>query len=160
MTDPLAHFRAFLASRGLTTTPQRRTILEAFFADPDPVSCEELLERARKEDPALGLSTVYRTVRLLVQAGLAFGVHHGDGVFLHVPTCRSSGGLRLRCARCGSTFPLPCEPLTQSLRCLCEDGGCTLIGHHGIVVGLCPECAAAQPHQPEESEPATSSFSR
>src|SRR5690606_31059942 len=42
-------------------------------------SAEELLERVRLEDPKISQATVYRTLRLLTECGLAEARNFGDG---------------------------------------------------------------------------------
>jgi Fur family ferric uptake transcriptional regulator len=61
----------FLADRRLKSTAARRAILEAFFGTRGHVSLADIQEVARKEAPHVGLATVYRTMKLLEDAGLA-----------------------------------------------------------------------------------------
>ncbi|MEW6651698.1 MAG: transcriptional repressor [Chloroflexota bacterium] len=51
-------------------TSQRRLILETLMECSDHPTAEEIFARALKKNPALNLSTVYRTLRWLEQQGL------------------------------------------------------------------------------------------
>ena len=61
----------YLAEHGLRLTRQRRTIAESFFASEGHPSIEDLHARVRERNPRIGQATVYRTVNLLVDSGLA-----------------------------------------------------------------------------------------
>jgi Fur family ferric uptake transcriptional regulator len=75
-TPSLDHFRELLAThmakRGLRSTDQRRLIVETFFHAPNHVSIEELLAQVRAQDPKVGYATVYRTLKLLTECGVAY----------------------------------------------------------------------------------------
>lgn len=140
MSEKLRAFESFLLQRKLVLTPQRRTILEAFEENDTPVKCEDLLQRARKRDRSLSLSTVYRTMKLLLQAGLAFGIHLGDGAFLHAHPCRCDRQIEMRCVQCGAVTSLTCAEMTKQLKLACKDAGCELHSHHDSLTGLCADC--------------------
>lgn len=140
MPQNLETFRSFLMSQGLRITPQRRTILEAFEEAAGPVQCEELLQVAQKMEPELGLSTVYRTMKLLVQAGIAFGIHQGDGVFLHTPACTCGRNITMRCTRCGAIISACCPDVAHQLEQAFAWSGCTLTSQHHSLTGLCAQC--------------------
>ena len=61
----------YLNSQGLKLTPQRRLILEVFLESEDHLASEELYEKVKKLNPAIGQATVYRTVKLLSDSGIA-----------------------------------------------------------------------------------------
>ena len=69
--NPAQIFRSFLKNKGLRNTPQRQQIMEVFFNESGHLTTEEIYDRVRKEDPSLGQATVYRTMKLLCEAGLA-----------------------------------------------------------------------------------------
>ncbi len=75
----MSAFGEYLAREGLKVTRQRQVITEAFAACDGHLSVDDLLVRVRAEEPAVGYATVYRTLRLLVDAGLAACRHFGDG---------------------------------------------------------------------------------
>ena len=69
--DPRQALRDYVAKNGLKLTRQRELIAEVFFAAGAHLSAEEMLERVRVEDANISLATVYRTLKLLTQCGLA-----------------------------------------------------------------------------------------
>ena len=76
----LADFLDFMSRKGLNTTSQRRVIAEAFFELPGHHSLEEFYQYILGRDPGIGQTTVYRTLKLLCDAGLAMEIHFSDGI--------------------------------------------------------------------------------
>ena len=65
-------FRVFhdhIKRSGLKRTAQRDLILDVFLRTDDHVSSEDLYELVKAEDPTIGFTTVYRTLRLLADVG-------------------------------------------------------------------------------------------
>ncbi len=75
MADIIARCEA----RGLRMTDQRRVVARVIGAALDHPDVEELYARAAKEDPRISLATVYRTVKLLQEAGILDKLEFGDG---------------------------------------------------------------------------------
>ncbi len=67
----MVRFREYLASRGLKFTRQREAIAEVLFASGGHMTLPELLESARKLQSSVGYATVYRTMKLMSESGLA-----------------------------------------------------------------------------------------
>src|SRR3954468_1419177 len=72
-------WRAYVQDRRLNVTAQREAIVEMFLRTRDHVSIDELLTKVRKRQPKVGYATVYRTLKLLVDSGLAVERQFGDG---------------------------------------------------------------------------------
>ena len=62
---------SYLQEQGLRLTRQRLTIAEAFFEAEGHPDVEKLTAAIRQRDKRIGQATVYRTVKLLVESGLA-----------------------------------------------------------------------------------------
>jgi Fur family ferric uptake transcriptional regulator len=67
------------ADQGLRMTGQRRVIAEILQEARDHPDVEELHARAAARDPRISIATVYRTVKLLEEAGILAKVDFGDG---------------------------------------------------------------------------------
>jgi Fur family ferric uptake transcriptional regulator len=77
--DLKARLERYMADHGLRSTSQRRVVTDVFFQSEGHYSIEELLAKVREEDPKVGYATVYRTLKLLKESGLANERHFGDG---------------------------------------------------------------------------------
>ncbi|MDZ7709667.1 MAG: Fur family transcriptional regulator [Roseovarius sp.] len=67
------------AARGLRMTGQRRVIARVLEISDDHPDVEELHARAAARDPKISIATVYRTVKLLEEAGILDKLEFGDG---------------------------------------------------------------------------------
>ncbi|HAW48754.1 transcriptional repressor [Roseovarius sp. A46] len=67
------------AARGLRMTGQRRVIARVLEISDDHPDVEELHARATARDPKISIATVYRTVKLLEEAGILDKLEFGDG---------------------------------------------------------------------------------
>lgn len=63
-------FRAYLKRKGLKLTLPRQQILEAAFSVHDHFNIEQLYKIIREKTNLVSLATVYRTIPLLIEAGL------------------------------------------------------------------------------------------
>src|ERR1043166_6337143 len=79
MTEEQEVFLKHIQKQGLKRTAQRDLILEVFLNTEGHLSGEDLYQLVREKDPTVGQTTVYRTLRLLTEAGLAREVRFGDG---------------------------------------------------------------------------------
>jgi Fur family ferric uptake transcriptional regulator len=60
----------FIRRMGLRRTGQREIILRSAFSQQEHFTAEDLLDRVRKIQPTISRATVYRTLGLMVEAGL------------------------------------------------------------------------------------------
>ena len=68
----------YIAENKLKLTRQRKLILNTFLEIESHLSAEELYSHLQAIDKSIGLATVYRTLKLLSQAGLAAERRFGD----------------------------------------------------------------------------------
>ncbi len=72
-------FLSHVQKYGLRRTAQRDLILEIFLRTEQHLSSDDLYDLVKQADPSVGHTTVYRTLKLLTEAGLAREVRFGDG---------------------------------------------------------------------------------
>jgi Fur family ferric uptake transcriptional regulator len=140
----LTRFRALLsthmAKKGLRSTDQRRLIVETFFKAPNHVSIEELLTQVRSHDPKVGYATVYRTLKLLTECGVAFERRFGDGLARYELADDASHHDHLICVDCGTIVEFE-EPRIERLQeAVAEAHGFDLRSHKHELYGVCADC--------------------
>ncbi|MDA2920200.1 transcriptional repressor [Desulfobacterota bacterium AH_259_B03_O07] len=70
----------YLAKEHLKSTKQRNIIFDEFFSYPGHhVTVKDLYESVRKYCPEIGYATIYRTLKLFKDCGLAFERNFGEG---------------------------------------------------------------------------------
>ena len=68
--DLMTQFEAVCAESGLHLTPQRRLVVRVLAEAADHPTIDEVHSRALALDPNISIATVYRTMRLLDEAGI------------------------------------------------------------------------------------------
>ena len=115
----LEHFRTLLqdhmVKRGLRSTDQRRLIVETFFQSAHHISIEELLAQVRAQDARVGYATVYRTLKLLTECGVAFERKFGDGLTRYELADEESHHDHLICIECETIIEFE-EPKIEELQ--------------------------------------------
>src|SRR5260370_1519502 len=72
--------REFSQDRKLKLTPHRQLILDNFLTNEGHRSVEDIYRVVREEDPRIGYTTVYRTMKILADCGLAREIDLADGI--------------------------------------------------------------------------------
>jgi Fur family transcriptional regulator, ferric uptake regulator len=140
----LDSFRERLAThmekKGLRSTDQRRLIVETFFNVPNHISIEELLAEVRSKDPKVGYATVYRTLKLLAECGVAFERRFGDGLTRYELADEEAHHDHLICVDCGKIQEFE-EPEIEELQdAVAQKYGFELRSHKLEMYGICPDC--------------------
>jgi Fur family ferric uptake transcriptional regulator len=132
-----------MIKKGLRSTDQRRVIVEAFFRSPNHVSIEELLAQVRREDPKVGYATVYRTLKLLAECGVANERKFSDGLTRYEIADEASHHDHLICIECGTIVEFE-EPRIEDLQEeVARRHGFELRSHKHEMYGVCPKCQKA-----------------
>ena len=140
---PAETLHTYLRHHGLKNTQQREEIAEKFLKADQHLSAEELYRRIHRTHPEVGLSTVYRTLKLLVDAGLASQRDFGDGITRYEPSSGEDHHDHLICVRCGAIIEfknLKIEALQKEVAAL---KGFTVIRHRLEIYGYCEKCRPA-----------------
>ncbi|MCS6798062.1 MAG: transcriptional repressor [Myxococcota bacterium] len=128
---------------GLRSTTQRRLVTEVFFRSDGHVSIEELLSAVRRHDPRVGYATVYRTLKLLKESGLAHERHFGDGMSRYEVHAEDEHHDHLICTECGRIVEFE-EPAIERLQeRVARRYGFRLTRHKHELYGVCPPCDRA-----------------
>ena len=142
-------WREYLAGKRLNTTSQREAIVDMFFKAKDHISIEELLSRVRRRQPKVGYATVYRTLKLLVESGLAIERQFGDGQARFEVVGDHHD--HLICAKCGLILEFEDDEIERLQdRIAARLGGFTVIRHRHELYGLCPKARGTDGGCPNE----------
>jgi Fur family ferric uptake transcriptional regulator len=125
---------------GLKQTGQRDTILRTFLETRDHLSTDELHRLVQKKDIRIGYTTVYRTLKLLAECGLASEVAFHDGIARYEHQYNRRSHHHMVCTECGSSV----EFFSQEVSMLEQEIGRThnyLTTRHTFqIYGLCQDC--------------------
>jgi len=136
------NFRQYLVLSGLKATRQRELIARAFFATNTHISAEALYRRVSGRDRRIGLVTVYRTLKLLKEAGLAHERQFGEGraLFEHASSERHHD--HMICTHCGKITEFENCEIEELQEQVARRFGFTLQDHKLELYGRCKDCRA------------------
>jgi len=98
--------------KGTRKTRQRDAIAKVFQESDRPLGLDEILAEAAKEVKGLGIATVYRSVKLLVESGQTVPVEvPGVGVLYELSS--KDHHHHFHCGGCGRTFDLHACPFRE-----------------------------------------------
>jgi Fe2+ or Zn2+ uptake regulation protein len=132
---------ALLHERGQRCTPQRLVILRELRRRARHATADEIRNAVRDELPGTSVPTVYATLDLLVELGLARRVDAGAGPTLY--DARTEPHQHMVCRRCGRVDDLDGELETTGLLSAAEQTGFAPRSVELVISGLCRDCAGA-----------------
>lgn len=133
-------FEAHIRQKGLRRTAQRDLILDIFLKTEDHLTMEDLYWLVQKHDPSVGQTTVYRTLKLLAEAGLAREVRFGDGKTYYEHHYNHEHHDHLICTECGSVIEFFSPEIEELQEKTAAEFGFTLTNHSLRMWGVCGEC--------------------
>jgi Fur family ferric uptake transcriptional regulator len=135
-----ALLRVYLAKQGLKSTRQRDLIVDAFLAKDGHWSVEELLERVRQEDRRVSSATVYRTMKLLADCGLAASRRFDDGQARYEAAVGRHHHDHLICTGCHAIVEFEDERIEALQLAVARRHGFVVSDHKLELYGLCAAC--------------------
>ena len=137
-------FHAHLKRVGLKRTEQRDTILRTFLDTRDHLSTDELSRLVKKKDESIGFTTVYRTLKLLTECGLASEVAFNDGIARYEHQYQRRNHHHMVCTECGSSvefFSAEIERIEQEVG---RKNKYLTTRHTFQIYGICDKCRKKQ----------------
>jgi Fur family ferric uptake transcriptional regulator len=135
----------FMAERGLKSTRQRSLIIDTFFELGGHLSVEDVWSKVRALDSKVSVATVYRTMKLLSECGLAHPRNFGDGQTRYEPAVGRHHHDHLICTRCGRIIEFE-NPRIEALQdSVAARHGFRVTSHKMELYGLCADCQRAIP---------------
>lgn len=106
---------------------------------------EELFVSLREHYPDIGLTTVYRTLDLLVELGVIDRMHSADGLAQYSLRIEDLDSVQqLICEECGRVEEAGMEQMAPLLKGIAQQHGFHLLHFEGKMHGLCRQCYEAQ----------------
>jgi Fur family transcriptional regulator, ferric uptake regulator len=144
LAEPSTALREGLRENKYKLTRPRQVVLDIIAHADHHLTPAEVHHRAKARYPQLGLTTVYRTLDLLVELGYLQRIHLDEGCHSYAPTAQPHGH-QLICSNCGRTEEFAdcdLEPLITTLQ---SKTGFKINLHMLELMGRCPDC---QPRTP------------
>lgn len=133
-------FYKHLKRVGLKHTDQRDTILRTFLETRDHLSTDELFRLVRKKDAKIGFTTVYRTLKLLAECGLASAVPFPDGMARYEHQFNRRSHHHMVCTECGASVEFFSPEVTKIEEEIGHKYRFDATRHNFQIYGVCEDC--------------------
>lgn len=141
--SPEDKFREFLEIRGEKLTVPRRVLIRHIFSSHKHFDADELVADLQKSGQRVSRATVYRTLRLLVEAGILrelrltnrTAYEHDYGYPSHD---------HMHCTSCNTILEFTNEKVRHLREAVCSEHGFMATGHRFVIMGICASCARAR----------------
>jgi Fur family ferric uptake transcriptional regulator len=107
------------------------------------VSVDELIGHVRRLDPRVSVATVYRTMKLLAECGLAVPRQFGGGQTRYEPSAGRPHHDHLICTTCGDIVEFANARIELLQARVAESHGFEVESHKLELYGRCARCRAA-----------------
>ena len=135
-----ARLTEYLSDNGLRLTRQRKLIAEAFFETEGHPNIDELYARVRKRAPHVGQATVYRTLKLLVESGLANSSRFGGGATRYEASDEDDHHDHLVCTQCGRIIEFRNDTIEHLQEQVASEHDFLMEDHKMEIYGVCASC--------------------
>jgi Fur family ferric uptake transcriptional regulator len=142
MPEKRETFRKYISQQGLKLTRQREIILDEFLRSAAHLSTEDLYMKVRKKHPHIGYATVYRTLKLLAECGLAKERDFGGGQTLYEVTHRGQHHDHLICTECGDIIEFEDTRIEELQKKVAKEHDFIMRDHRLEIYGRCSKCAS------------------
>jgi Fur family ferric uptake transcriptional regulator len=145
--SPHRQWKEFVSEKGLHASKTREAVVDIFLKTKEHIDLQSLFERARRSQPGVGFATVYRTMKLLEEAGIAHTRRFGDAreTLYELATGRSHHD-HLICEQCGRIIEFVNEEVERIQDRIATRHGFKLSRHRHELYGLCPDCQRRGKH--------------
>ena len=133
-----------LRQNGYKITPQRRSILKLITGSREHLTPLAIYEKLQRENPGIGLVTVYRTLEILSELGLICEMHAGGNCRSYLMRRPSEHHHHLICSDCGRVIDFTDCGLRKLERRLSRENSFTINGHLLEFLGQCRDCHISQ----------------
>lgn len=140
MEQEIKIFKDYVKKRELNKSWKRDFVLQTFLQTKDHVSVEDLYGLIKKKHPEVGMTTVFRTMKLVVACGLAEVVDFDDGVRRYERKLGREYHAHLICTKCGRSFESFDKSIQDLASRLAKKKGFTPQKHRLEIFGVCGSC--------------------
>ncbi|WP_026065817.1 Fur family transcriptional regulator [Actinoalloteichus spitiensis] len=130
-----------VAVPGLRATRQRAAVSSLLARQTDFRSAQEIHEELRRSGEGIGLTTVYRTLQSLAEAGEVDTLRTDSGEAIY-RRCSSHHHHHLVCRHCGRTVEVEGPAVERWTSRVAQEHGFTNVSHTLEIFGDCEGCHA------------------
>ncbi len=131
----------FLTEKNLRRSSRRKIILEAFLKEEGHITAEELYKKVVKKDSSIGIATVYRSLKIFQEAGLARMSRFGKEEARYEHEYMHSHHDHLVCIKCGEIIEFENTAIEELQEKIAKKHKFKITSHRLDLFGTCSKCS-------------------
>jgi len=132
--------RRYLKNNGLLHSKPREQILDIFLKAEKHPTINDLYDLVRKKNPKIGLATVYRSMKVICDAGLARETDFGDGTKRFEHKYKHQHHDHLVCLKCGGIIEVMSPEIEKLQERLARRHKFKAVRYRMQIFGICRTC--------------------
>ena len=144
MSETKENFIRYLKNNNLKWSKQRDYLIDVFLSADGHVTADELYKVVQKKYPQIGYATVYRTLKLLANSGIATASRFGHKSARFEMSRRDHHHDHLVCTECGEIIEFESEQIESIQQTVARQKGFTITHHKLVLYGVCRSCNKAK----------------
>jgi Fur family ferric uptake transcriptional regulator len=142
-SDEHGILRDYLQLHGLKHSRQREFILEHFLETSGHMTVDDLFRVIHRKHPGIGRTTIYRALKLFVDAQLASAIELKDGLTRFEHKYRHAHHDHMICTECGTILEFVNPEIERLQDEIADAYGFAIESHRHQIFGLCQKCNRA-----------------
>lgn len=146
--SPAEKFREYLTTQNMRMTSERELVVEEIFSDHEHFDPEQLIERLTQRDTENRVSraSVYRTIALLVKAGIIRPVARANDRDVYEHDYGYPQHDHFICDNCGTLIEFRNTAISELVDALGIENRFRVRSHRLEVYGTCSDCSRPKRH--------------
>ena len=140
ITEKKERLKSFLKEKGFKSTRQRDVIANEFLKTGEHVTAEDLYLKINRKHKDIGFTTVYRTLKLLTESGLATERIFADNLTRYEPLSAEDHHDHLICLKCGLITEFEEPKMERMQERIADEFGFYTVDHKMELYGYCRKC--------------------
>jgi Fur family ferric uptake transcriptional regulator len=140
MNNELSIFITYLEKKSLRLTRQREYISQKIFTTKKHFSVEDMVDVFKNNGGTLGRVTIYRTIALLVDAGLLSEIDFNKGCKHYERSLNRASHAHLVCKRCGKVTEFASSQLENIINKIRATKAFEDLSYDFKATGVCSAC--------------------
>lgn len=141
LTEFKNRYQALIATRKLKSSKRRDLIVDFILQTPGHFTMDDIYPQLLKIDRSIGIATIYRTLRLLVDSGIlrehSFGEKRG---YFELTPPHAPLHDHLICTNCGKIIEFHCQSIEQDKQRIAQQYQFAVGTHKLEIFGICAQC--------------------
>lgn len=135
---------SYLSHRGMKHSKRREIIIDYFIRSDRHYTVEQLYAELKRRHHAIGYSTVYRTLKIMAECGIATAHRFGRADTRYEPVQRKKHHDHLVCQGCGKIIEFSHDGIEQYQKDVAKRHKFSVCDHELQIFGLCQICHSKQ----------------